>query len=278
MSMNDKRTAIEFRGRQGSALLTAVIFSTVILLGIAGVMPMLVNDWKHTARTSLQEAAFTLAESAVDEAIWAVLEYDDDENAWRTGGWNEGSNGNYWYREWTLSALSQSAGEILELDEGRTGLYRAIVEKVESSRIKIVTQGVVSGGRNVSSETEVARYIETEFRRPNPLGYGLIARDSLDFNGRPRFDSYDSRDFPYVYSYGVNSGSQVTVGSVSLDISNALDLGNALIDGNLATAAPDNGIDPSGGANVTGDIIWDFEMEFPEVEVPNTSGWNTTAP
>lgn len=278
MSMNNDSLGPRLKGRRGSALLTAVIFSTVILLGIAGVMPMLVNDWKQTTRTSLQEAAFTLAESAVDEAIWAVLEYDDDENAWRTGGWNEGSNGNYWYREWTLSALSQSAGEILELDEGRTGLYRAIVEKVESSRITIVTQGVVSGGRNVSAGTEVARYIETEFRKPNPAGYGLVARDTLNFNGRPSFDSYDSREFPYVYSYNVNSGNEGVVGSTSTDVTNTLDLGNAIIDMDLATGGADNGTNPAGSATVSGEIIWEFEMDFPRVKLPNTSGWNRTAP
>lgn len=264
-------------GRRGSALLTAVIFSTVILLGIAGLMPMLLSDWKQTTRTSLQEAAFTLAENAVDEAIWAVFEYDDNENAWRSAGWSEGKNGNYWYREWTLSALSQSAGINFELDKGRIGKYRALVEKTGSNRLAIVTQGMVSGGRNVVTGTEIVRYIETEFRRPNPAGYGLIARDKLNFNGRPFFDSYDSRDFPHVYAFGVNSGSNLTVGSVSPDTA-ALDLGNAIIHGDLATGAADDGTDPSGGATVSGDIVWDFEMDFPQITVPDTSGWNTSIP
>lgn len=264
-------------GQQGSALLTSVIFSTVILLGIAGILPMLLNDWKQSARTSLQEAAFTLAESAVDEAIWAVLEYEDDDNDWLSGGWSEGSNGNYWYREWTLTSLSKNASAILTLDEGRTGTYRAIVEKAENSRITIVTQGIVSGGSNVLTGTEVARYIETEFEKPNPAGKGLIARNSLNFNGRPTFDSYDSREFPYIYSL-VNSGSEVTVGSVSKDKDSTLDLGNATIFGPLATGAPDDGTDPSGKATVTGGVIWDFDMDFPPVTLPDTSGWTNTAP
>jgi hypothetical protein len=250
----------------------------VILLGIAGIMPMLVSDWKQTSRTSLQEAAFTLAESAVDEAIWAVLEFEDDEIAWRAAGWSEGSNGNYWYREWTLTALSQSAGINLELDEGRTGRYHAIVEKADSSRITIVAQGVVSGGRNVNSETEIARIIETEFSKPNPAAYGLIARDSLNLNGKPTFDSYDSRNFPYIYSSGVNSGSNATVGSASKNKNSTLDLGNSTIFGPLATGAPNDGTDPTGGATVSGGIIWDFEMDFPPVTVPDTSGWTNSVP
>ncbi|PXA04505.1 hypothetical protein DDZ13_04840 [Coraliomargarita sinensis] len=238
---------------------------------------MLLNDWKQTARTSLQEAAFALAESAVDEAIWAVLEYGDEDSDWTSAGWSEGDNGNFWYREWTLSALSQEAGVVLDLDEGRIGKYRAIVQKANSSRITIVTQGIVSGGKDVQAGTEVARYIETEFRKPNPAAYGLIARDNLNFNGRPYFDSYDSREFPYVYSFLINSGSEVTVGSTSTD-KIALGLGNATIRGDLATGAIDDGSDPSGGATVTGDTIWEFEMDFPEVEIPDTTGWNDTAP
>lgn len=272
-----KQAGPALTGRRGSALLTAVIFSTVILFGISGLMPMLLNDWKQTARTSLQEAAFTLAENAVDEAIWAVLEYEDDENAWLSGGWTEGENGNYWYREWRLDELSQNTNANFKLSKERAGSYRAVVEKAESSRITIVAQGRVSGGLNIAPGTGVTRFIETEFRRPNPAGQGLIARTTLDFNGRPSFDSYDSREFPYTYAYGINSGSDGSLGSTSND-SSALDLGNAMINLDLATGAADDGSDPRGGATVNGDIIWDFAMDFPEVTVPNTSGWTTTAP
>ena len=50
------------------------------MLGLAGLLPMLLSDWKLNAQSSLQEAAFSLAESAVEEAVWAVLEFGDDEN------------------------------------------------------------------------------------------------------------------------------------------------------------------------------------------------------
>lgn len=257
--------------RAGSALIISIIFSMIIMFGLAGLLPMLVSDWKMSAQTSTQEAAFTLAESGIDEAIWAVLEYADDDDQWTDNGWGDG--GNYWHREWTLASLSSTLGNDFELDEGRTGIYRVIVQKVNASVINIVSQGLVSGGKNVRSGHDVARYIETEFRRPNPLGYGLIARDGLDFNGQPTFDSYHS-------SQGSNPGSgsgpssKATVGSVSLNLSK-LDVGNSHIFGDLATGASDNGTDPSGGATVSGDIVWDFKMDFPSVVKPDTTGWST---
>lgn len=282
--------------RAGSALIVAVVFSTIIMFGLAGLLPMLVNDWKASAQTSTQEAAFALAESGVDEAIWAVLEHADDDAAWTGNGWTDG--GNYWHREWTLAAISSELAENFELDEGRTGLYRVLVQKLNSGIINIVSQGVVSGGKNVRSG-EIARIIETEFRRPNPLGYGLIARDGLDFNGRPTFDRYDSRIFPYIYSNGVNSITEreyqakldaaasaterdaierdyaFYVGSISNFIAK-LGIGNSIIDGKLATGASDDGSDPTGGATVEGGVEWDFQMEFPPVQKPDTADWDNS--
>lgn len=68
------------------------------------------------------------------------------------------------------------------------------------------------------------------------------------------------------------------MGSVSDDYGSTLNLGNAYIDGKLATGAIDDGSDPRGGATVTGEVIWEFDMEFPAVTIPDTTGWNNTAP
>lgn len=54
MNTHYDRRGLNAEHRKGSALITSVIFSTVILLGIAGIMPMLLSDWKQTSRTSLQ--------------------------------------------------------------------------------------------------------------------------------------------------------------------------------------------------------------------------------
>lgn len=257
--------------RGGSALIIAVVFSTIIMFGLAGLLPMLVNDWKMSAQTSTQEAAFTLAESGVDEAIWAVKEYADDESAWTSNGWTDG--GSFWHREWTLAAISSNLGLDYQLDEGRTGLYRVLVQKINSSMIQIVSQGVVSGGKNVRSG-ETSRIIETQFRRPNPLGKGAISRYLFILNGRPSFGSYDSSYMPNP-GPGSSPLANVTLGSTH-DETFVLELGNALISGDLVTGAPDDGSDPSGRATVTGDIIWDFEMDFPPVQKPNTTGWATS--
>ncbi|MGJ8639482.1 MAG: hypothetical protein ACSHYA_08820 [Opitutaceae bacterium] len=256
------------RSTSGSALIISIIFAAVITIGLTSLLSLMMTDWKHTARSSAQEAAFNLAECGVDEAAWAFLEYGTDDQKWIDAGWSEDpSNQSFWFKEWSLSDISGN----FTLDENREGIYRVIVEKTTSSTINIVSQGIVRGGASVPTDFEVARVIETQFTSTNPFTKGLIARGSVTFNGRPFFDSYDSRQFPYSYLFGVNSGNDVTVGSASDNLAN-LGFGNATILGDIATGASNDGSDPSGKASVSGDVIWDFSMTFPRFTNPTSNG------
>jgi len=275
--MSNTSKKFSSRRRRGSALITSIIFGTIILFGIAGVLPMLMNDWKQTTRTSLQEAAFALAESGIEESLWAFMEYGDDEAEWTTAGWSESSDGKYWYREWTLTSLSQSSGVILDLDDGRTGLYRAIVEKTGDTKLTIVAQGYVSGVTNASG---AKRYIETEIDNPfttsNPIAYGLIARRGMELAGQPSFDSYNS-DFGENPGSGLGSRTNVTVGGPSVTLSD-FSTTNAQIYGNARAGTPDGSTHPFAGNVVTGSRIYDFTMDFPEIDKPDTSvgTWNNS--
>jgi len=263
--------------RDGSALIAAVVFTTIIVLGLAGLLPMLLTDWKQNSRTSAQEAAFSLAESGIEEAVWAVSEYGTDDDSWTDAGWNESKDGAFWYREWQLSDYSKALGDVYTLDEGRDGRFRVIVQKADSATIDIVSQGIVRGGANVPAGMEVARYIETRIRRPNPLAYGLIARRYMALNGRPTFDSYDSRIFPFYHSPGVNDGDKATVGGPS-DMVADFKTTNVIVEGDAAWGGPEGGSHPFDGNSVTGSLIYEFDMDFPPVDAPDTGDgtWKTT--
>lgn len=258
----------------GSALIIAVIFSAIVTLGIAGLLPMMLNDWKAGARTSAQEAAFSLAECAVDEAIWAVLEFGQEDDDWIDAGWAEDANNqNYWYKEWTLAKVTSELSEDYNLDEDRVGKYRVIVEKVTGSSVDIVSQGVVTGGTGVPDGFEVKRYIETSFDNGKVNLNGLIARDDLAFAGQPTFNSFNSTDiigslgsFFFDPAYATNN---VLVGSVSTNVGK-LSMGNAWVYGDIASGSVDDGYtDPSTGIKFhSGDMIWELEMDFPVIPKP----------
>jgi hypothetical protein len=267
------------RTNGGSALLITLIFAMIITSGLAGLLPMMLSDWKMNSRTSAQEAAFSLAESGVDEAIWAVLEFDDNTEAWTNAGWQESGNKEYWFREWNLSDISIALGETYTLDEGRTGIFRVIVQKADSSSINIISQGVVAGGNNVAQDFIVTRYIESQFTRPNPFD-GLFSVESLTINGQYSLSSFNSSDPDWNSGDSSSLGSNIIVGSLSTDSSN-VSIGKAHIYGDLVTGSGDNGMhNMADKASLTGDIIYDYEMDLPKTETPSTSGpdWLTNLP
>jgi len=159
------------RKDSGSALVIALTFACIITFGIAGILPLVLTDWKLSSRISGQEAAFSLAESGLEEAIWAILEFGEDESAWTSNGWNESANDAYWYREWNLSDYTDQLSEIYELDDNRVGSFRVVVQKVGEASdndvniVNIISQGIVTGGKNVANDYRASRYIETQFKR-----------------------------------------------------------------------------------------------------------------
>ncbi|TVP77370.1 MAG: hypothetical protein EA353_10520 [Puniceicoccaceae bacterium] len=262
------------RSESGSALITTIIFAMVMSMGLAALINLLMGDWRLGHRMGAHETAFNLAESGVDEAIWAVLEHESHGD-WISAGWTESTDGNFYHREWNLSDFTTSDGESFLLSKHRDGSFRVVVEKSTGPVINIVSQGVVSAQSNSRENLEITRFIETQFRRPNPFVYGLVSVSLLNFNGQPYFDSYDSRIFPYDYSFGLNSGDNAAIGSLSTILS-FLNLGNSTVKGDLLTGATNDGSDPADKANVSGEVIWGFEMNLPEVVPPNTSGWSTS--
>ena len=269
------------RKDSGSALVIALTFSCIITFGIAGILPLVLTDWKLSSRISGQEAAFSLAESGIEEAIWAILEFGEEESAWTSNGWNESVNGKYWYREWNLSDYTDQLSETYELDDNRVGSFRVVVEKKSAgtvytgnsgntfNTVNIVSQGIVTGGKNVAKDYRASRYIETQFKRPNPFEDGLIAKELLDFNGQPTFDSYNSAIEEELNWEDFTRTENVTIGSASTSGSD-IKLGNARIHGDLATGSTDDGSDRFRG--IDGAIKYDQSIKLPEVPQPDTSG------
>ncbi len=253
-------------------MITAMILSTVIMFGLAGLLPMVMTDLKISEKNSMQEAAFALAESGVEEAIWAALEFDDVDTDWVAAGWTESASGTFWYKEWTLSGISSEVGDDYTLDEERNGSYRVLVEKAQSSSINIVSQGKVEGGISVPNGYTVERYIETKFSRPNPFDDAHLA--ALNNADLPDFaDSYDSEKGPW--NAVTNSHENVSIGSASTNFDD-VDHEGSTIKGDIVTGGSDDGSNPFKNANYTGTTIFDFELDLPEVTVDTTTGtWKT---
>jgi len=259
--------------QRGSAMITAIILSTIIMFGLAGLLPMVMTDLKISEKNSMQEAAFALAESGVEEAVWAVREFGDVDADWEAASWTASESGTFWYKEWTLSGISKAVDDDYTLDEERDGTYRVLVEKAKGSTVNIVSQGRVEGGISVPNGYAVERYIETKFSRPNPFDEAHLAAVN-DADLPDVADSYDSEKGSW--DAGTNSNENVSIGSASTDFDD-VDHEGSTIKGDIVTGGSDDGSDPYADATYTGTTIFDFEMDLPEVAVDTNVGtWKTS--
>ena len=96
------------RGKEGSALMTAIIAMFVVSLLVGGYMTLASSEYRLATRSLLIGASFSLAEGGVDLAIDALNDSD-------TSGWNV--SGSTWTREVTG----------IEITAGGTGAIRVVI-------------------------------------------------------------------------------------------------------------------------------------------------------
>ncbi len=259
----------ENRSQRGSVLIAFLIFSAILALVIGTLLPSMVTDFKMNSRSYLQIAGLAIAESGAEEGFWA-LNHLGDVSEWTNDGWTEAKSGRLMIKEFTIQSGS---GDPFTLSNDRKARIRVVVEPGANSS-RIYSEGVILD----ADDNVLARDVVELVSQISSPFMGLIAKDSINFNGQPQFDSYDSSVFPYSYSSGINSGSNVTVGSIN-DASGSVDIGNADVYGNVVSGDDDplvSGAVSVNNGNISGDVIGGFNMVFPDVPVPDTTGWATS--
>lgn len=277
MNRKAKHPSTEISQKRGSALVITMIFTAILLTALGSTLNLTFHELKLASRTGASEAAFSLAESGLEEGLWALNEYGSNSTSWTNAGWNISQNGNYYSKTWNLSTLTVASKNSYEFADNRIGEYKVIVEKTAGANITILAKGSVTDNAGASGTYSIDKYVETTIEWQNPLIYGLITGYGIDFSGKPGMASYDSRIPPYLPS-NANSGSEVKVGSTDNDKAN-IDLGNTIVNGDILTG--DTNVDNSYFlGNHTGNITWGFKAVFPDVEKPDTTqgSWITTTP
>lgn len=252
----------------GSTLIATMIFALVLTTLLGTALTLSVHSYQLTTRNAMLTRALFLAEAGADEALWAVNRLQSGAD-WFAEGWVITSDGQY------LRKVIPMHNEPLKMDEvGGRAFVRILVEVggPGTGTVAVHSEGVIlmdDGSESISQVVSMRASIQSPF-------IGLIAKDTLSFSGQPRFDSYNSNIFPHSYTFGVNSGEQVTVGSIS-SASGSVGLSNAKVFGNVVSGASDplgsGAVTAGPGAQVTGSYIGDFDQDFPPVTVPDTTGW-----
>ena len=254
------------RGKEGSALMTAIIAMFVVSLLVGGYMTLASSEYRLATRSLLIGASFSLAEGGVDLAIDALNDSD-------TSGWNV--SGSTWTREVTG----------IEITAGGTGAIRVVITDATSNTPTIHSEGIVSGhpSGDVTKQLQVA--LTSGFF---PYKNGFDSKNGFVLKGQNvTMDSYSSDNGAYS---GSNRGSEIRVSTVSIE-TDAIDIGNANIFGYVAvgaTLAPGqtgsdvidvgkNGtISSYGEAQIVQEdrILTDYYASFPNRPAPSvSSGW-----
>ena len=269
MKLYHTRTSKVLSGKEGSALMTAIIAMFVVSLLVGGYMTLTSSEYRLATRSLLMGASFSLAEGGVDLAIDALN--DDDTSDWKVDG-----------HTWTREVPG------LEITKGGTGSIRVVIQDAtgpNSETPTIYSEGIVSGhpSGDVTKQLQVA--LNSGFF---PYKNGFDSKNGFVLKGQNvTMDSYSSDIGPYSSS---NRGSEIRVSTVSIE-TDAIDIGNANIYGYVAVgatlAAGQTGSDvidvgKNGTISAYGEsqivqedrILTDYYASFPNRAAPSvSSGW-----
>jgi hypothetical protein len=253
---------------KGSSLVLVIVFTTFLLILLASALPMTVTSYRLSLRDHLVGSALSLAEGGAEMGLSALNTHKSTE-AWESAGWGQTDDGLYWTRVIPVPESNSSF-----LGNRVSGEIRLLVSTSQSGRnAQILSHSTVERAGN--GNEPVSRLVVLTARRSSAYD-GLIALNRLRANGQPTYDSYDSREF---LTYNpLFRRHNVTVGSIS-DAAGSVDMKNAHIFGNVISGAAspiDDGAVDVNLSRVTGEVTGGVYYDFPDVEAPNTTGWNTS--
>lgn len=241
---------------QGSALLTAVIFSFMVMALMGSYLYLASGEYRLASRAFLSNASFNLAEGGMDLAINAIRRKD-------SSGWSQGTDdlgNNFWSRTYSNYDL----GGVIK------GVIKLVILNPSSSTPEIYAEGVATGHATGQVKKQLYASMTAGF---TPFKNGFNSKAGIVLKGsNVMFDSYDSRKGPYGHG---NMNANITVSTISIEV-DALDIGNAAVYGYVATGAAMPNVGPKGsitdfankGKVDPSRITTDYYAEFPNIEAP----------
>jgi hypothetical protein len=227
------------QNKRGSALVTTLIFTGVLgAIIFPSYLKLTEVALDLSNRNFYSDAAFELAESGLEHAVWALnADYDGDSpwSSWTTSGSDIYT---------TIDGFTYTGGIV--------GSVEVRILDYTSDNPKVLTRGTI----DFPGKPSVHRYMQAQFSSSalastggGLFAYGMLARDTITASGGSAFDSWNSDpdndpSTPSVpYSAGVRDDN-VKIASASTD-NNAISLGSSDVYGSAAI-----GSDSYSGINV----------------------------
>ena len=264
------------RGRRGSVLLVAVLFSSMIAIAITGYLRLTATVLKVSQRAIGNNAAVNLAETGLEEAMWSI----NQTVAGNASAWSG------WYVSGTNTGARAFSG--FDLGQGVTGKVRVYISNTLTTGAApfIISRATVT---LPNGQGNIEKFIKVTLSLRSTFANGLVAKRTISFAGNSAsVDSYNSAKGAYNANLGggtYNKNDNGSAGSLAVTV-DALSVGNADIWGHVAVGTSDtsglsvgsNGtVGPFGttaGTVVASAVTTNFTANFPDTTAPTTSGYS----
>lgn len=266
------------RSERGSLLIVAMLLCAIIGISLASYLQLSRNSLTISNRALYSNAAMNLAENGLEESMYNINQMVADPS-WTWTGWTPDGSSNA-RRKWTGYTFDQNAtGEVRVYAFNYLGV----------SAPKFVARSIITLG-GASSRT-IEKWVEVQLRKTSKFSNGLVAKESLRFNGNnASVDSWNSEFLPdgtargtpvgYAAAHRNDNGSigsiSVAVGAVA--VNNADIWGYASTGGALPSVGSNGLIGPFGTSSGTmnmSHVSTDFSASFDPVS--NPTGGTTIA-
>lgn len=254
---------------RGSVLIVALLIAALIAVALGSYLNLNLTSTRLSKRTFEAYAALNLAEAGAEEAVWSFNRATAGQSdAWN--GWTSAS-GAAWQK---FSNFDYSGGT-----RGWVQVYVNTTNPPALASPKVIAKASLDSDADVES----TRMLEVILRRRAYFAGGLVAKDSVVFQGaNASVDSWDSdpddstatAPIPYTTAVRNDGGSVASTAFVNTAVS----INNAHIWGYVATGGSQPDVGPNGTIrgestpeNVKVDstrISTDFNAEFALVAAP----------
>lgn len=264
-----------FRSERGSLLIVAMLLCAIIGISLASYIKLSRTSLTISNRAFYNNGAMNLAETGLEESMYAINQMvADDTYSWP--GWtNDGTlaTSNAW-RKWTGYTF----------DQGATGSVRVYVYNyLGDVAPKIVARSSVTLGGTTSGVIE--KWIEVTLAKTSKFANGLVAKQTITFNGNnATVDSYNSDpdNNPATAAIAYSAASMRDNGSVgsisvavgSIGVNNADIFGYASTGGAAVSVGSQGKVGPFGTGNgviAAGHTSTNFSASFDAVTAPTAS-------
>ena len=267
------------RADRGSVLITALLVAAIIAVVLASYLNLNLSSTRLAKRSFDGYAALNLAEAGTEEGVWSFNRaVAGDTSAW-TGWTNNGVSA--WQ---TFSNFQFTANTT-----GTVKVYVDAYNPASNVQPKVVAQASVTA----PGAMPVTKMVEVTLRRRSYFANGLVAKDSITFNGNnATVDSWSSDPdhdastaaVPYSAPVRTDRGSvaSTAVGNTAVSVNQA-DIWGTVATGGAAPLVGNQGsiCGADTSANVTVDqrrVSTDSNADFPTVAAPGTGTWLASIP